>query len=97
MARFAEAKEAFLRGFLELENGVPSHDTFSRLSRQVDPVQFGAAFQRFMARFSERLWCKFSESTQRIDGKHESPHAVRTAFQISRAVLPLTRSLPSLK
>jgi hypothetical protein len=37
MARFAEAKAPFLRGFLKLENGVPSHDTFSRLFRLLDP------------------------------------------------------------
>jgi hypothetical protein len=48
MARFAQAKEGFLRGFLKLENGLPSHDTFSRLFRLLDPDQFGAAFQRFM-------------------------------------------------
>ena len=53
MALFARAKEPFLRDFLKLANGVPSHDTFSRLFRQLDPAQFGAAFQRFMARFSE--------------------------------------------
>jgi hypothetical protein len=55
MALFAKAKEPFLRGFLELKNGLPSHDTFSRLFRLLDPAQFGAAFQRFMARFSERI------------------------------------------
>src|SRR5579862_7096539 len=47
MALFARAKEPFLRGFLKLENGLPSHDTFSRLFRQLDPAQFGAAFQRW--------------------------------------------------
>ena len=55
MALFARAKEPFLRGFLKLANGVPSHDTFSRLFRQLDPVQFRAAFQRFMASFSKTL------------------------------------------
>jgi hypothetical protein len=35
MARFAEAKETFLRSFLKLEHGVPSHDTFSRLFRRI--------------------------------------------------------------
>ena len=64
MARFAKAKEPFLRGFLELKNGLPSHDTFSRLFRLLDPAQFGAAFQRFMARFSERI-----EGVVAIDGK----------------------------
>ena len=30
---FARSKEEFLREFLSLEGGVPSHDTFSRLFR----------------------------------------------------------------
>ena len=34
MGLFAKAKEPFLRGFLKLKNGVPSHDTFSRLFRE---------------------------------------------------------------
>jgi len=44
MGLFAKSKEPFLRGFLKLENGVPSHDTFSRLFRMLDPEQFRAAF-----------------------------------------------------
>ena len=64
MARFAEAKESFLRGFLKLEHGLPSHDTFSRLFRQLDPAQFGAAFQRFMARFGDAV-----RGVVAIDGK----------------------------
>jgi predicted transposase YbfD/YdcC len=53
MAVFAEAKQEFLGRFLQLKNGVPSHDTFSRVFRQLDPDQFRACFQRFMARFNE--------------------------------------------
>jgi len=64
MARFAESKEAFLRGFLKLEHGLPSHDTFSRLFRQLGPAQFGAAFQRFMARFADTV-----RGVVAIDGK----------------------------
>src|SRR5260370_42317849 len=56
MALFAEAKEPLLREFLKLENGLPSHDTFSRLFRLLDPEQFRQAFQGFMAKFSERLY-----------------------------------------
>ena len=55
MALFARAKEPFLRSFLKLANGLPSHDTFSRLFRQLDPMQFRTAFQRFMASFSKTL------------------------------------------
>ena len=64
MERFAQAKETFLRSFLKLENGLPSHDTFSRLFRLLDPVQFGAVFQRFMARFAATV-----EGVVAIDGK----------------------------
>jgi len=55
MALFAEAKEPFLRSFLTLANGLPSHDAFSRLFRNLDPDQFRDAFQRPMAQFSEQL------------------------------------------
>jgi predicted transposase YbfD/YdcC len=64
MAVFAEAKEPFLRSFLSLANGLPSHDTFSRLFRNLDPDQFRDSFQRFMAQFSEQL-----QGVVAIDGK----------------------------
>lgn len=64
MAMFAKAKEPLLRGFLRLPNGVPSHDTFSRLFRLLDPEAFGAAFQRFMLAFSQQ--CR---GVIAIDGK----------------------------
>lgn len=64
MARFAQAKEGFLRAFLKLENGLPSHDTFSRLFRQLDPDQFSSVFQRFMERFSKGV-----AGVVAIDGK----------------------------
>ncbi len=54
MALFAKSKEPFLRGVLTLANGMPSHDPFSRLFRQLDPEAFRAAFQRCMAGFSEQ-------------------------------------------
>lgn len=52
MADFAEAKEAELREILVLAGGPPSHDTFSRIFRLLDPEQFHGAFQRFMADFA---------------------------------------------
>ncbi len=64
MALFAKAKEPFLRDFLDLKNGPPSHDTFSRLFRSLDPDQFRAAFQRFMSAFAETC-----QGVIAIDGK----------------------------
>jgi predicted transposase YbfD/YdcC len=64
MGLYARAKEPFLRGFLKLSNGLPSHDTFSRLFRRLDPEQFRAAFQRFMTKFSGHC-----QGVVAIDGK----------------------------
>jgi predicted transposase YbfD/YdcC len=64
MALFARAKEPFLREFLDLKNGPPSHDTFSRLFRHLDPDQFRTAFQRFMTAFSQTC-----QGVIAIDGK----------------------------
>ena len=64
MADFAEEKEAFLREFLSLEKGLPSHDTFSRVFRALEPEQFRRCFQAFMARFAETC-----QGVIAIDGK----------------------------
>lgn len=64
MALFGKAKEPFLREVLDLKNGPPSHDTFSRLFRRLDPDQFRTAFQRFMAAFSRNC-----QGVIAIDGK----------------------------
>ena len=76
MALFAKAKEPFLRGFLHLENGLPWHDTFSRLFRELDLEQFRAAFQRFMAEFSAEC-----SGVVAIDGK-----VARRSFDRSSAL-----------
>jgi predicted transposase YbfD/YdcC len=64
MAAFAAAKESFLRSFLKLANGIPRHDTFSRLFRGLDPEQFRACFQRFMGRFADAC-----QGVVAVDGK----------------------------
>jgi predicted transposase YbfD/YdcC len=47
-AEFAEDREPLLREFLRLENGLPSHDTFSRVFRLLDPEAFARAFAAFL-------------------------------------------------
>jgi predicted transposase YbfD/YdcC len=79
MALFARAKEPFLRGFLTLANGLPSHDTFNRLFRDLDPDQFRDSFQRFMAQFSEQL-----QGVVAIDGK-----VLRRSFDRASGKSPL--------
>jgi predicted transposase YbfD/YdcC len=54
MALFGRAKAPLLRRFLRLEGGIPSHDTFSRIFRLLDPDAFEASFGRFVAAFAAR-------------------------------------------
>ena len=67
MAEFGEAKEPFLRQLLQLEHGIPSHDTFSRVFQALDPQAFEAGFRQFMAGFSESL-----SGVVAIDGKYSA-------------------------
>ena len=46
-ADFAEDREELFREFLALEHGLPSHDTFSRLFRLIDPDALSRCFGRF--------------------------------------------------
>lgn len=79
MALFGQAKEDFLRRFLTLRHGIPSHDTFSRLFRDLDPASFHSAFQTFMTRFSTGL-----AEVIAIDGK-----TCRGSFDHASAKSPL--------
>ncbi len=44
METFGRTKEAWLRTFLALPHGIPSHDTFGRVFARLDPAAFGRCF-----------------------------------------------------
>jgi predicted transposase YbfD/YdcC len=81
MADFGEAKEDVLREVLRLEHGTPSHDTFSRVFRLLDPEAFEVAFARFMAAFAKGNRLK---GVVAIDGK-----AIKGAFAKGAKATPL--------
>lgn len=53
MEEFGEAKEEWLRKFLELPHGIPSHDTFGRVFSRLDPRAFGECLLRWSAALHE--------------------------------------------
>lgn len=63
---WAKEKLEWLRGYLKLSNGIPSHDTFSRLFGLIDPKEFEAAFRRWTSSLLPKLG---RESVVAIDGK----------------------------
>jgi predicted transposase YbfD/YdcC len=48
IAEFGRSKEGFFRSFLELPNGIPSHDTFGRVFAAMDAEAFEKSFQSWV-------------------------------------------------
>ena len=64
-ARYAEHKQEFLREFMELKGGTPSHDSFSDLFNGLDPEQLSTA----MTEFAKTLVSALPKDQVAIDGK----------------------------
>jgi len=62
---FAKCKEDWLKTFLKLPNGLPSHDTIRRIFTMLSPNQFQKAFFSWTKAMSEGL----EETIIAIDGK----------------------------
>lgn len=74
---FGRGRLDLLRQFLELEHGIPSHDTFSNVFRALDPEGLGAVLRKFSKGFG-------TKGVISIDGK-----ALRGAFARGRKATPL--------
>lgn len=55
VATFGRKKENWLKTFLELPNGIPSHDTFDRVFRLVDPGEFEKRFVKWTEEMANLL------------------------------------------
>jgi predicted transposase YbfD/YdcC len=65
METYGNQKEGFLRQFLELPNGIPSHDTINRVYNRLDKDEFAACLYRW----SEELLDFLDYYQVTIDGK----------------------------
>ncbi len=77
---FARIKEDWLRSFLELPNGIPSHDTIARVFRAIDPDQFQEVFTKWVG----SIELKKEGKVVAIDGK-----SLRRSFDNSMGCGPL--------
>src|SRR5438094_5500425 len=69
MALFARMKAYLWQDVLVLKNGLPSHDTFSRVFRMLDPKAFETSFRRFMKAFAAGAKIKRPRGVIALDGK----------------------------
>lgn len=63
---WANEKRDWLRQYLKLEGGIPSHDTFGRMFGLIDPEEFEAAFRRWAGAILPAL---DADRVVAIDGK----------------------------
>lgn len=83
MALFARTKAYLLQPILGLKHGLPSHDTFSRVFRMLDPQAFEQSFQRFMKAFAKAAKIKRPQGVVAVDGK-----ALRRGYERGKAHMP---------
>lgn len=83
MALFARIKAYLWKDVLVLKHGLPSHDTFSRIFRMIDPKAFELAFRRFMKAFAEGARIEQPQGVVALDGK-----ALRRGYERGKSHMP---------
>jgi predicted transposase YbfD/YdcC len=86
IALYGRCKEAWLRGFLELPGGIPSHDTFRRVFMLIDPDGFERCFLAWVrgAFRSDEHGAAANPEQVAVDGK-----VIRRSFDRRRGRSPL--------
>ena len=65
IALYGRSKQAWLKTFLALPNGIPSHDTFRRVFMLIDPDAFEVCFTRWV-----QAWARgVAREVVAVDGK----------------------------
>jgi predicted transposase YbfD/YdcC len=80
---FTAGREKELSEIIDLPYGAPSHDTFSRLFRLLDPVELAKAFTAFMTALRTELGLGPTQGVVAIDGK-----SLRRGYEKGRSHMP---------
>lgn len=91
MEMFGKTHEEELRPFLELKNGIPSHDTFVDVFSSIDPKAVAACFEIWLGSMKKELGALEEDGTGNhvvaIDGKtiRRSRHESHKAYHVVTA------------
>jgi predicted transposase YbfD/YdcC len=81
---FAVGREEWFKTFLELPNGIPSHDTFNRVFANMDPVKFEKCFRNWV----DAVLVKHKGQLISVDGKTirgAKSHGVKSPIHMASA------------
>ena len=84
IAEFVDGREEELREIVSLKHGCPSHDTFSRILRLLDPEELSRAVGAFLAALRQELGLgPRPKGVVAVDGK-----ALRRGYEKGRVCMP---------
>lgn len=87
---FGKKKEAWLRQFLELPHGIPSHDTFGRVFALINPVDFQECFfswvQAVRRKTKGQVVAIDGKTNRRAYGKADDPIHIVSAFATANGI-----------
>jgi predicted transposase YbfD/YdcC len=81
---YGKGKEEWLKTFLELPNGIPSHDTFGRIFSQLDPDIFESNFQSWVKVIAGRLGLEIvAIDGKSINGSYDRESSLKSLVMVS--------------
>jgi predicted transposase YbfD/YdcC len=98
VAEYGRSKFAWFEQFLQLPNGIPSHDTFGRLFARIDPKGFQNFFTRWVQEFSESIKGKtVAIDGNTLRGSHDKTNGKSAIHMVSAWASELRLVLGQLK
>lgn len=95
---YGEEKEEWLKTFLELPNGIPSHDTFARVFSRLDPGEFQEAFLGWIKDLSSLLEGEvIAIDGKTLRGSHERSKGKKALHMVSAWATAQNLSLGQIK
>jgi predicted transposase YbfD/YdcC len=81
--QFGNEKYDWLKSFLELPNGIPSHDTFGRVFARLDPKQFEQCFFCWVDSLSEKVAGVIAIDGKMLRRSHDGTNGKRALHMVS--------------
>lgn len=80
---FGQTKQEWLSTFLELPNGIPSHDTFREVFSRLDPTEFEKHFLMWVQAVTEKVKGLIAIDGKQIRRSHDRPAGKNAIYMVS--------------